>query len=81
MEAELQIQTKYMITSKNEADRTRRQYTDLYFFEKDGFYYAFEKKMLLAQAMRIQEKARTTMSREVQKDLFSEAVTMTRHGS
>ena len=75
MEQELAIQTKYMMTSKNEAERTRRQYADLYFFEKDGKFYAFEKKLLMAQAMKIQEKARTSMSREVQKDLITENFT------
>lgn len=72
MLSELELQTKYMLTSKNEADRTKRQYADLYFFEKDGFFYAFEKKLLLSQSMRIQDKARTSMSREVQKNLLTE---------
>jgi len=72
MEKELGIQLKYMMTSKNEGDRTRRQYTDLYFFEKEGLHYTFDKKLLMSQAMRIQDKARTTMSRDVQKTLMTE---------
>ena len=72
MEQELGIQLKYMMTSKNEGDRTRRQYKDLYFFEKEWLYYAFEKEMLMKQAVNIQNKARTSMSREVQKDLLTE---------
>lgn len=72
MLAELNVQTKYMLTSKNEADRTKRQYADLYFFEKENQYYAFEKHLLLSQAQKIQGKARTVMSREVQKDILTE---------
>jgi hypothetical protein len=74
MMSELNIQLKYMMTSRNEANRTKKQYDDLYFFEKEWKFYAFEKHRLLSQSQKTQNKARTVMSRNVQKDLFTESI-------
>jgi hypothetical protein len=70
METELDIQIKYSCIGKMEADRTRNQYRQLFFFEENTKWYAFLKEDILNRSRR-QEQLRTPVkSEEVAKELF-----------